>query len=40
MNYFRQVWQDGDVTKLDELFIAKFDPTIPEQVDIVRQFTK
>lgn len=40
MNYFRQVWQYGDATKLDELFIAKFDPTIPEQADIVRQFTK
>ncbi|MDO4870637.1 MAG: DUF1704 domain-containing protein [Candidatus Saccharibacteria bacterium] len=40
INYFRQVWQDGDAAKLDELFIAKFDPTIPEQADIVRQFTK
>lgn len=40
MNYFRQVWQGGDATKLDELFTAKFDPTIPEQAEIVRQFTK
>ena len=40
MSYLKQAWEEKDTAKLDDLFAAKFDPTIPEQRAIVDQLKR
>lgn len=38
MNYLKDLHQENDTDALLNLLSAKFDPTVPEQAEIVRQY--